>query len=80
MAVDRPALVLHLTNGNGPLLFALEPDDVEELAKELRLYVEHGSTRSIRTKGGTRVIVNFAHVAAAYVDETERGSTVFGLH
>ncbi|EHR48667.1 hypothetical protein SacmaDRAFT_0360 [Saccharomonospora marina XMU15] len=80
MPDEKPALVLHLASGGEPLLFALEPDDVVELSKQLHLHVEHGSTQTIRTKEGTTVAVNFSHVAVAYIDDLQRKGKVFGLH
>jgi hypothetical protein len=80
MAVERPALVLHLATGGEPLLFALPPEDADELEKKLYLLLEHGSVESVRTKDQSTVTINFAHVAAAYVDDLQRKNKVFGLH
>jgi hypothetical protein len=81
MADTKPALVLHLATGGEPLLFALSPEeDIGELEKKLRLLLEHGSVEAVRTKEGSTVHVNFAHVAAAYIDDLQRKGKVFGLH
>ncbi|GHE99579.1 hypothetical protein GCM10017786_35950 [Amycolatopsis deserti] len=80
MADEKPALVLHLATGGEPLLFALPPEDVDELEKDLHLHLEHGSVQTVRTKEGSRVTVNFAHVAVAYIDDLQRKNKVFGLH
>jgi hypothetical protein len=79
MADEKPALVLHLANGGEPLMFALPPEDTEELEKKLYLLLEHGSVESVRTKDQSTVTINFAHVAAAYIDDLQRKHKVFGL-
>jgi hypothetical protein len=80
MADQKPALVLHLAAGGEPLVFALPPEDSAELEKKLRLLVEHGSVESVQTKDQSTVTINFAHVAAAYIDDLQRKGKVFGLH
>ena len=79
MADEKPALVLHLATGGEPLLFALPPEDVEELTKDLHLHLEHGSVQTVRTKEGSSITVNFGHVAVAYIDDLQRKNKVFGL-
>lgn len=80
MAETKPALVLHLATGGEPLVFALPEEGVEDLAAKLPLLLEHGSTESVQTKEESRISVNFAHVAVAYVDDLQRKGKVFGLH
>lgn len=80
MADIKPALVLHLATGGEPLVFALNTEDAGELAGKLHLLLEHGSVEAVRTPEDTRVVINFAHVAAAYVDDLQRRGKVFGLH
>ena len=80
MADSKPALVLHLATGGEPLVFALGDEDADELGKKLHLLLEHGSVETFRSKEDTTVVVNFAHVAAAYVDDLQRRGKVFGLH
>ncbi len=80
MAEQKPALVLHLVSGVDPLVFTLRPEDVPELHKQLHLHLEHGSVETIHTVEGRAVNVNFAHVAAAYIDDLQRQGKVFGLH
>ncbi|MEU0462762.1 hypothetical protein ABZ215_02020 [Amycolatopsis sp. NPDC006131] len=79
MSDEKPALVLHLATGGEPLLFALPPEDVEELEKELHLLLEHGSVQTVTTKEGAKVSVNFSQVAVAYIDDLQRKNKVFGL-
>ncbi|NIH86067.1 hypothetical protein [Amycolatopsis granulosa] len=80
MADEKPALVLHLATGGEPLVFALAPDDVDELDKELHLLLEHGTVQLVKTREGSTVSINFRHVAVAYIDDLQRKNKVFGLH
>lgn len=79
MTESKPALVLHLAHGGEPLLFALSDETAAELGKELPLLLEHGSVKAVLTTEGTTVNVNFAHVAAAFIDDLQRKNKVFGL-
>lgn len=82
MADDKPALIIHLVTGGEPLLFQLPPEETQgnaELAKRLRWLLDHQSVETIHTKDGFDVNVNFAHVAAAYVDDLQRRGKTFGL-
>lgn len=80
MADTKPALVVHLASGGEPLVFALTDEVAEDLQTRLPALVQHGKTESVRTKEESRVNVNFAHVAVAYVDDLQRKGKVFGLH
>jgi hypothetical protein len=80
MADPKPALVLHLATGGEPLLFALTTEESGKLAGKLVQLVRSGSVETVTTKDHSEVAINFAHVAAAYVDDLTRKSTVFGMH
>jgi hypothetical protein len=80
MADPKPALVLHLATGGEPLLFALTTEESGKLAGKLAQLVRAGSVETVTTKDHSEVAINFAHVAAAYVDDLTRKSTVFGMH
>ncbi|MDQ7803873.1 hypothetical protein Q5425_09020 [Amycolatopsis sp. A133] len=80
MADPKPALVLHLATGGEPLLFALTTEESGKLAGKLAQLVQTGTVETVTTKDGSEVAINFAHVAAAYVDDLARKSTVFGMH
>lgn len=80
MADPKPALVLHLATGGEPLLFALTIDESEKVAGKLAHLLKTGAVETVTTKDDKVVAVNFAHVAAAYVDDLTRKSTVFGMH
>jgi hypothetical protein len=80
MADPKPALVLHLATGGEPLLFALTTEGSGKLAGRLAQLVRAGAVETVTTKDHSEVAINFAHVAAAYVDDLTRKSTVFGMH
>jgi len=80
MADPKPALVLHLATGGEPLLFALTTEESGKLAGKLAQLVKAGAVETVTTKDDSVVAVNFAHVAAAYIDDLARKSTVFGMH
>ncbi|RSD25816.1 hypothetical protein [Amycolatopsis eburnea] len=80
MADPKPALVLHLATGGEPLLFALTTDESAKLTGRLTQLVKSGAVETVTTKDHSAVAINFAHVAAAYVDDLTRKSTVFGMH
>jgi hypothetical protein len=80
MADRKPALVLHLATGGEPLLFALTTEGSEELAGKLPQLLAAGAVETVTTKDDAAVAINFAHVAAAYVDDLNRKSAVFGMH
>jgi hypothetical protein len=80
MADPKPALVLHLATGGEPLLFALTTEESGKLAGKLAQLVKTGAVVTVTTKADSVVAINFAHVAAAYIDDLNRKSTVFGMH
>lgn len=80
MAEPKPALILHLVSGGEPLMFPLHADSVDEVTKQLSLYLDHGSVQSVTDVNDRVVHINFAHVAAAYVDDLQRSGKVFGMH
>lgn len=79
-APTKPALVVHLSAGGEPLLFALDPAHTTDVEKSLPQYLRSGTIESVHTKDGAAVTINFAHVAVAYVDDLHRKNRVFGLH
>ncbi|MEV7093179.1 hypothetical protein AB0M80_10035 [Amycolatopsis sp. NPDC051045] len=80
MTDSKPALVLHLATGGEPLLFALTNEESGKLADKLTQFVRAGAVEPVTTKDDKVVAINFAHVAAAYIDDLTRKSTVFGMH
>ncbi|WP_020668849.1 hypothetical protein [Amycolatopsis nigrescens] len=80
MPDTKPALVLHLATGGEPLLFALPPEDAEKLEAKISDLLADKTITSVKTKEGSTVTINFAHVAVAYVDDLQRKGRVFGLH
>jgi hypothetical protein len=80
MAEKKPALVLHLATGGEPLLFALTAEESVKLQGKLAGFVKAGAVETVTTKDESTVAINFTHVAAAYIDDLARKSTVFGMH
>ena len=78
MADPKPALVLHLAAGGEPLLFPLTAEESVAVQEKIPDLLKHGGVHSVQTKDGNTVSVNFAHVAAAYIDDLSRKSR-FGL-
>ena len=78
MSEPKPALVLHLATGGEPLIFPLAADSAPPVQEKLADLLRHGSVHSVETRDGNVVSVNFAHVAAAYVDDLSRKGK-FGL-
>ena len=58
----------------------LKTDESAKLTGKLAQLVKTGAVETVTTKDGAEVAINFAHVAAAYVDDLNRKSTVFGMH
>lgn len=79
MTETKSALVLHLVSGGEPVVFSLHADVVDDLTSQLNLYLDRGSVQSFRDAEDRLVNVNFAHVAAAYVDDLQRSGKVFGM-
>ncbi|MFI5612467.1 hypothetical protein [Amycolatopsis sp. NPDC051903] len=78
MAEPKPALVLHLATGGEPLLFPLAPEETAGVQEKIPDLLKHGGVHSVQTRDGYTLTVNFAHVAAAYVDDLSRKGK-FGL-
>jgi len=76
---DKPALVLHVNGTSEPLLFALSTEVYEQLGTRLPAMVRAADVETITTKNGAEVTINFMHVAAAYLDDLQRGRKPFGL-
>lgn len=79
MSDQKPALVLHLVAGGEPLLFGLPAEDGADVAARLPQLTQSGAVESIKTRDESRVTINFAHVAVAYVDDLARKGK-FGVH
>jgi hypothetical protein len=80
MADQKPALVLHLATGGEPLLFALTTEESTKLAGRLAQLVKSAAVETVTTKNDAAVTINFAHVAAAYIDDLNRKTNIFGMH
>ena len=78
MTEPKPALVLHLAAGGEPLIFPLTGETAPPVQEKLPDLLKHGGVHSMETRDGNVVSVNFAHIAAAYVDDLSRKGK-FGL-
>jgi hypothetical protein len=78
MADPKRALVLHLSNGGEPLVFALSEDGVRDLETRLVELLAEGGVHSPTLADGSTVAVNFAHVVTAHLDELPPLARVYG--
>lgn len=78
MADPTRALVLHLSNGGEPIVFALSEDGARELDDRLTELLANGQVHSPTLADGTKVAVNFTHVVTAHLDELPPLARVYG--
>ncbi|HEV7647469.1 MAG TPA: hypothetical protein VGP26_04850 [Actinophytocola sp.] len=78
MADSTRALVLHLSGGGEPLVFALSTDGAGDLDAKLDDLLGDGKVYSPTLADGSRVAVNFAHVVTAHLDELPPLARVYG--
>lgn len=78
MADPKRALVLHLSNGGEPLVFALSEAGAADLERRLSELLTAGSVHTPELADGTTVAVNFAHVVTAHLDELPPLARVYG--
>ena len=78
MADPKRALVLHLSNGGEPLVFALSDEGARELDTTLTELLTDGRVHSPALADGSTVAVNFAHVVTAHLDELPPLARVYG--
>ena len=78
MADSKRALVLHLSNGGEPLVFALSEEGATDLEAKLTDLLAEGRVATPQLADGTTVAVNFAHVVTAHLDELPPLARVYG--
>lgn len=78
MADSKRALVLHLSNGGEPLVFALSEDGARDLDTSLTDLLAQGRVHAPVLADGSTVAVNFAHVVTAHLDELPPLARVYG--
>lgn len=78
MADSKRALVLHLAGGGEPLVFALSDEGATELEKTLPDLFGTGAVGRPKLADGSTVVVNFAHVVTAHLDELPPSTRVYG--
>ena len=78
MADSKRALVLHLAGGGEPLVFALSDEGAADLEKKLPDLLGAGQVARPQLADGSSVVVNFAHVVTAHLDELPPLTRVYG--
>lgn len=78
MADSKRALVLHLSNGGEPLVFALSEEGAADLEPKLADLLAQGGVGTPALADGTTAAVSFAHVATAHLDELPPQARVYG--
>ncbi|GAB3429611.1 hypothetical protein [Actinophytocola sediminis] len=78
MADLKRALVLHVSNGGEPLVFALSDEGARDLETKLTDLLTDGAVYSPALTDGSAVAVNFAHVVTAHLDELPPLARVYG--
>lgn len=78
MADPKRALVLHLSGGGEPLVFALSDDGARDLDTRLTQLLTEGLVHAPALSDGSTVAVNFAHVVTAHLDELPPLARVYG--
>lgn len=78
MADPKRALVLHVSTGGEPLVFALSEDGAADLDTKLADLLAEGRVHSPALADGSTVAVNFAHVVTAHLDELPPLARVYG--
>jgi len=78
MADSKRALVLHVSTGGEPLVFALSDQGASDLDTKLTDLLTEGKVYAPALADGSTVAVNFAHVATAHLDELPPLSRVYG--
>jgi hypothetical protein len=79
MADDpKRALVLHLSGGGEPLVFALSGDGARDLDARLTDLLAEGGVHAPQLADGSTVAINFAQVVTAHLDELPPLARVYG--
>ncbi|MGH3761768.1 hypothetical protein [Actinophytocola sp.] len=78
MADPKRALVLHLSGGGEPVVFALSAEGADDLEARLADLVREGRVHSPTLADGSAVAINFAHVVTAHLDELPPLARVYG--
>jgi hypothetical protein len=78
MADPKRALVLHLSGGGEPLVFALSADGARDLEEHLTELLADGRVHAPLLADGSTVAVNFGHVVTAHLDELPPLARVYG--
>lgn len=78
MADQKRALVLHLSGGGEPLVFALSAEGASDLDSRLTELLSAGAVYAPTLADSSKVAVNFGHVVTAHLDELPPLARVYG--
>jgi hypothetical protein len=78
MADPKRALVLHLSGGGEPVVFALSEEGAADLAQRLEQLVREGQVHAPALADGSSVAVNFGLVVTAHLDDLPSNARVYG--
>jgi hypothetical protein len=78
MSNSKRALVLHVAGGGEPLVFALSEKGAANLTTRLNGLLNSGGVDSPELADGSAVVINFAHVVTAHLDELPPLGRVYG--
>ena len=78
MADPKRALVLHLSQGGEPLVFALSDKSAQDLDARLTKLLASGQVDGIELADGSSVSINFLHIVTAHLDELPPLARVYG--
>jgi hypothetical protein len=78
MSDPKRALVLHLSGGGEPLVFALSEEGARELESRLTELLAGGRVHAPTLADGSTVAVNFAQVVTAHLDDLPPLARVYG--
>lgn len=74
----KRALVLHLVGAAGPVYLAVAGETADALAADIPKLLDGGAIHTVTTIDGTKVTVNFQHVATAHVGPLPQAAEVYG--
>jgi hypothetical protein len=78
MSDSKRALVLHISGGGEPLVFALSDRGAKSLVSRLGALMNSGGVDTPELADGSTVAINFAHVVSAHLDELPPLGRVYG--
>lgn len=74
----KRALVLHLAGAAGPIYLAVAGAMADALIDDIPKLLNGGAIHTVTTIDGTKITVNFQHVATAHVGPLPQIAEVYG--